>query len=391
MKQDPVCGANIPESTPYRLEYGEREYFFCSSECMRSFKDMKKSVIRLKNRIDEEKRLAFGKLRKDIIKPGICTMCGACAATCESIEIIDSQPRLVGPCNGCGVCYIQCPRTITTEEDLIAQIRFAYAARSKLKDIMGQDGGVVTALLAYALEEGLIDCAVVSTRSEDQPWKPVAIVAESYKDLLKSSGSIYSHSMTIKQLMESIQKGRRSIAFVGPSCNIDAVYKMQKSPHGFLHLFMRAHVLRLGLFCMDTFSYEGIKEFSEKHGLSLRDIEGMKIRKGIFEFETKEGVEKYPLSEFDEYRSSSCKYCTDMAAENSDISFGGVGSPDGYTTVLARTSIGYEIFNEAISSGFIEASPLTAVGMERVLHLAKLKKVQMYGINRRNTKNAKSV
>ena len=386
MKYDPVCDQEVQESTPYRLKYGDQEYYFCSQECMRSYREMKESVIRLKHSIDEEKRISFGKLNRDIIKPGICTMCGACAASCEYIEMRDDKPRIVGPCNGCGVCYNQCPRTITTEEDLIGKFRFAYAASSKLKDVKGQDGGVVTALLAYALEKGLIDCAVVSVKSEVEPWRPIAIVAESYGDLLSSSGSIYSHSMTLQQLMDSIKKGMRSIAFVGPSCNIDAVYKMQKSPSGFLRLFMRANVLRLGLFCMDTFSYEGIKEFAENHGFLLKDIDAMKIRKGKFEFETKEGVEKYPLSEFDEYRSSSCKYCTDMAAENSDISFGGIGTPDGYTTVLARSSLGYEIFKEAINSGFIEARPLTNTEMEPVLNLAKLKKVQMYGINRRDKK-----
>lgn len=384
MKRDPVCKQAVLESTPYRLEYGDQKYFFCSPECLRSFKDMKQSEIRLKRSLEDEKRIGFGKLRKEIIKPGICTLCGACAASCDYIEIWDEQPRLVGPCDSCGICYNQCPRTITTEEALIGKIRFAYAGRSKLKAINGQDGGVVTALLAYALDEGLVDCAVVTTKSNKQPWQPVAIVAQSYEDLLNSSGSIYSHSMTLEQLMDSIRKGMRSIAFVGPSCNIDAVYKMQKSPYGLLHLFMRANILRLGLFCMDTFDYEGIKQFAESRGLSLKDIDSMKIRKGMLEFKSKGELNKYPLSEIDEYRSTSCKYCTDMAAENSDISFGGIGSPDGYTTVLARSSIGYEVFNAAIRAGFIEARPLENTGMESVLHLAKLKKVQMYGIHRRS-------
>jgi coenzyme F420 hydrogenase subunit beta len=55
----------------------------------------------------------------------------------------------------------------------------------------------------------------------------------------------------------------RSIGFVGPSCNIDAVYKMQTSPYGLLHMFMRANILKMGLFCMDTFNYEGLKAFLE--------------------------------------------------------------------------------------------------------------------------------
>ena len=385
MKIDPVCNKEVPETTPYTVEHGCKVYYFCSAECMNKYDYMGKSVIRLKHNLEEKKRVSFGKLRKEIIKPGICTLCGACAASCRSIIISGDVPKLVGPCTSCGVCYNQCPRTITTEEELVGRIRFAYGARNTLDCLHGgQDGGVVTALITYALEEGLIDCAVVTTHTKEEPWKPVAIIAERCEDLLPSSGSIYSHSMTMEALMDAIQRGMRSIAFVGPSCNIDAVYKMQKSPYGFLRIFMRSNVLKLGLFCMDTFSYEGIKEFVEMHDVRLVDIDSMKIRKGRFEFLTGEDVSTFSLDEFDQYRSSSCKYCTDLTAENADISFGGIGTPEGYTTVLARSSIGYEIFNEAVATGYIEARPLEEKEMDRVLHLAKLKKVQMYGLSRRN-------
>ena len=386
MKQDPICKKEVDKDTSFQKEYDGETYYFCSSECLKTFTEMKKSVIRLKRSLDEKKRVSFGKLNKDVIKPGICTLCGACAASCESITIENKRPKIVGPCTSCGVCYNQCPRTITTEEELVGKLRFAYSAKSLLSQHNGQDGGAVTALLAYGLEEGLIDCAVVTTHSKDQPWKPVAIIAEDRAEVLESSGSMYSHSMTMEQLMQAIQQGMRSIAFVGPSCNIDAVHKMQRSPYGFLHMFMRANVLRLGLFCMDTFSYEGIKEFVENHGMRLADIEAMKIRKGKFEFEQAGQISRFSLSEFDEYRSTSCKFCTDMAAENSDISFGGVGTPDGYTTVFARSSIGYEIFNEAVENGFLEARPLADYEMDRVLNLARMKKVQMYGVNRRSKK-----
>lgn len=344
-----------------------------------------KSIIRLKKSIGSHERIGFGKLRKDVIKPGICTLCGACASTCESISIVDNLPKLIDKCDGCGVCYKQCPRTITTEEDLIGKIRHAYCAKTAIPELKGQDGGIITSVLAYALEEGLIDCAIVTTKSDEEPWKPVPIVAKTYEDLLSSSGSIYSHSMTMEALMTAIKQDMRSIAFVGPSCNIDAVTKMQRSPHGFLRLFMRANILKMGLFCMDTFYYEGIRDFVESKNMKLEDIDAMKIRKGKFEFTTDEEIKEFSLNEFDIYRSSSCKFCTDMAAEKSDISFGGVGSPNGWTTVLARTGIGYEIFNEAADCGYIESRVLEKSEMEKVHNLAKMKKVQMYSISKRNS------
>ena len=71
-----------------------------------------------------------------------------------------------------------------------------------------------------------------------------------------------------------------------------------------------------------------------------------------------ETTKSFPLHDLDAYRSSSCKFCTDLTAENPDISFGGVGSPQGWTTVLARSGIGYEIFNEAVDSGYIRSKTL---------------------------------
>ncbi|NIA03230.1 MAG: NADP oxidoreductase [Nitrospirae bacterium] len=383
MPIDPICKREVPETSPYRTESGGMTYFFHNSECKKKFDDMTKNVIRVKRNLEDKKKISFGRLRKDIIRPGICAACGACAASCPSITLDGETPKLIGPCTACGICYNQCPRTITTEEGLIGTIRHPYAARSTISGLKGQDGGVITSLLAYALEEGLIDCAIVTVRSKEDPWKPVPVIATTYDELIESVRSIYSHSMTIGALMNAVQQGMHSIAFVGPSCNIDAVYKMYKSPYGLLHLLMRVNILPLGLFCMDTFSHEGTKEFVESKNLKLEDIESMKIRRGNIELERTGETLVYSLDELDPYRSSSCKFCSDLTAENANISFGGVGTPDGWTTVLTRTGKGHEIFNEAVENGYIEARDLEENEMTRVLNLARMKKVQKYGVERR--------
>lgn len=383
MPLDPICKRKVQEDSIFTTEYGGKKYRFCSIDCKNKFDLLEKRVIRLKRSIAEKEKISFGKLRNDIIKPGICTLCGACAASCESIVIRDDQPKLIDKCTACGVCYNQCPRTITTEEGLIGKLRNAYCARTLIPELKGQDGGVVTSLLAYALEEGLIDGAIVTTRSEEEPWRPVPIVARSYEEVVAASGSMYSHSMTMEALMSAIKQGMGSIAFVGTSCNIDAVHKMQRSPYGFLHMFMRANILKMGLFCMDTFSYEGLRDFITEKEMRLEDIDSMKIRKGKLELQTHDELKVFELGELDQYRSSSCRYCTDLTAENADISFGGVGTPKNWTTVLARTGLGYEFFNEAVDTGYIESRLLEEKEMDKVLNLAKMKKIQLYSVNRR--------
>ncbi len=383
MPIDPICKREVPETTQYTTKSEGKTYYFHDPECKKKFDDMAKNIVRVKRSLKAKEKISFGRLRKDIIKPGICAACGACAASCPSIIMDGEKPKLIGPCTACGICYNQCPRTITTENGLIGRIRHPYAARSAIKEIRGQDGGVVTALLAYALEEGLIDCAIVTVKSRDEPWRPVPIIATTADELIESAGSIYTHSMTIQALMNAVQQGMRSIAFVGPSCNIDAVYKIYKSPYGLLHMFMRANILPLGLFCMDTFSHEGMEEFVASNHLKLEDIESMKIRWGKIELVKDGETIIYDLGELDQYRSSSCKYCTDLTAENAAISFGGVGAPDGWTTVFTRTGRGYEIFNEAVEAGYIESRDLEEKEMARVLNLARMKKVQKYGVIRR--------
>ena len=383
MAIDPICKREVPPDTPYTSDQDGKTYYFHNPECKKKFDDVAKNIVRVKRSLKDKEKISFGRLRKDIIKPGICAACGACAASCPSIIMEGEKPKLIGPCTACGICYNQCPRTITTEEGLVGSIRHPYAARSALKGARGQDGGVVTSLLAYLLEEGLLDCAIVTVKSEDEPWRPVPVIATTYDEIMESAGSIYAHSMTIQALMNAVQQGMRSIALVGPPCNIDAVYKIYKSPYGLLHMFMRANILPLGLFCMDTFTYEGIEEFVASRHLELKDIESMKIWRGKIELEKGGETFVYDLSELDPYRSSSCKYCTDLTARHAAISFGGVGTPDGWTTVFTRSGRGYEIFHEAVEMGYIESRDLEEKEMTRVLNLARMKKVQKYSLIRR--------
>lgn len=384
---DPVCKMEVDEKTQFKSVYKTKEYYFCSEECKRKFDELDKSVIRVRRSLKDKERISFGKLKREIIDPGICTLCGACVASCEVLSVVNGRPALKGKCTACGVCYNQCPRTITTESSLIGNVRDVFTAKTAIPEVKGQNGGVVTSMLLYAFEEGLIDSAVVTVKSEDEPWRPVPIVAQTREDILRASGSIYVHSLTMETLMSAIKRGSRSIGFVGPSCNIDAVYKMQNSPYGLLHMFMRANILKMGLFCMDTFNYEGLKKFLEEKGIPLSTVEEMRIQKGKFCIKT-ESENIFPLSDLDMYRNGSCTVCTDLTAEKSDLSFGGVGSKEGYTTVLARTGLGLELFQDAEDRGYIKIEPLGREGLEKVLYQAKAKKVQMYMIKKRIEKGA---
>ena len=345
----------------------------------------------------EGKQDSYGMLMKEIVRTGICTECGTCAAVCPVLEWDDlsSQPKLIGKCTGCGICYNQCPRTITDPIQLMGEFKTGYVANTDIPEVIGgQDGGTVTSLLCYLFDEHLVDAAIVTMKDPNNPWHPVAQVITSKEDAIKSSGSIYTHSQTVEALLDAVRKDFRSIAFVGVPCNIDAVDKMFNSPTGMLKYFMRCHVLRIGLFCMDSFSTETLYTFFKNDGIDLSEITKMDINKGKFHLYVKdqeEPIKSYKISSLHKFKSSSCNFCTDLAAENADISVGSVGSGPNKNTVFARTGLGSEIIEDAAKKGYLKIEPFNAINLDAVLFLAKLKKVSRYTMKKRKVYIVKDI
>lgn len=104
------------------------------------------------------------------------------------------------------------------------------------------------------------------------------------------------------------------------------------------------------------------------------------IKKGKFRVYI-EGQEMLtvPIKELDEFVRSSCKVCEDFTAEFADICVGGVGCPDGWCTVITRTTRGQEFLSEAEKNGWIELNPIDPgkFGMEQVLRLSASKKASV--------------
>jgi coenzyme F420 hydrogenase subunit beta len=61
-----------------------------------------------------------------------------------------------------------------------------------------------------------------------------------------------------------------------------------------------------------------------------------------------------PLDEIESIARPACLACTDFANEYADIAVGGLGSPDGFTTVLLRTIGGKRVYTDAVHRGYVE-------------------------------------
>jgi coenzyme F420 hydrogenase subunit beta len=60
-----------------------------------------------------------------------------------------------------------------------------------------------------------------------------------------------------------------------------------------------------------------------------------------------------PFDALEEMARPACLACTDFSNDYADLSAGGLGSPNGYTTILIRTPKGSRIYGEALRQGYI--------------------------------------
>lgn len=313
-------------------------------------------------------------LWKDVVLAGKCTGCAGCVVSCpiEVVGYAEERPKLVGKCTSCGICAQICPRY---KKSLASVDAFVFGRKAKPEEDFGiyrrvlvakvrdarilrvcQDGGVVTALLIFALENGLIDGAAVSGVSQEKPFYPVPKLALTPREVLECAGTRYSYSPNLLALREGIKLKKESLAFVGTPCQIQALRRMEMLP---LKKYAKALSFSIGLLCTESFTYEGLME---KHiqgvmGIDLRDVEKINIKAKVL-VTTKSGeVAVIPLKEAKQYAQKTCSLCQDFSAELADISTGGVGLKD-WTLTILRTQKGEELFKQAESKGLIETKPV---------------------------------
>ncbi len=330
---------------------------------------------------ENAKRFAFKKLEREIIKKEICVECGTCVSVCPvnaiSGEWQDARyvPKLTGDCVACGLCYAFCPRTFSLDDELLGRVRDVYQVRSMLENVRRQNGGAATSFLRYLLQEKLIDAAIVAIPGNNK-WRPVSSIITSPDDL--QGGTFYSHIPMTTSLMEAISKGHKRIAIVGTSCNIDALEKIQSRPAGVLARSKDLEVLRLGLFCMDSFNYSKLVDFLRENSIEIDSVKRFEISKGKLRAETDAGSFEWPIADLEHLMNKSCHYCYDLTSMNADVSFGNIGSEDDWTTVIVRTKRGADLFNRMLESKTVEYEKLEQKAVFVIEKIARMKMKRRY-------------
>ncbi len=309
------------------------------------------------------------KLKKEVIDSGYCILCGACAAFCNKMEIADT-PQLKSPCildtgsTRCGeqgLCYDNCPMVLQQKPEYIhgekGDPELGYhtkivAARSKKPEILekAQDGGTVTTLLYVALENKLIDGALVVDK--DDKWKTIPKLITTTEELEKTAGSKYTvcpNALLLGKVLKNLEL--RDVAIVGTPCQIHAVRNLQETLFDQRSEDAEVKIYTIGLFCSGTFHYD--KLISHAPGTDITKVKRMDFKKNNLQIKAEETV-IIPIDELEETMMESCHLCIDYTSELADISVGSVGTPKGWSTVIVRSELGEELLKNATKTGYLE-------------------------------------
>lgn len=331
--------------------------------------------------MSNKERLSFDDLKRDVIDRGICDMCRGCVSFCSAdtlyaLTIKDNKPAYLNKddCLKCGICYMICPNTEDLEPALKKKFDYELpvgryvsvdSLRTTSTDIRSvcTDGGVVTSLLQYLLDTGFVDGAVISRK--EGLWNNQPMIATNLDDLMAGAGTSMAVSPSVEDLggyttyvpmMLAIRSLRASdmtrVAFVGTPCQIRTLRKMQ------LLQIVPAHIVRftIGLFCYENFNFtnEGKKYLEKKIMTPLKNIAKINVKEDFIVKLDDGRLVKIDLDELGDLVRPECVSCTDFSNYASDISVGGLGSPDGYTTTMIRSLLAKSLIEEAIAKGYLE-------------------------------------
>ncbi|MFX0082202.1 MAG: Coenzyme F420 hydrogenase/dehydrogenase, beta subunit C-terminal domain [Candidatus Hodarchaeota archaeon] len=330
---------------------------------------------------------------KVIFESKNCSGCGLCAGICpvNCLHIYNGFGKIdEDKCIRCGLCYFVCPRSylpvrvLNMAQEKTAEIKEyqnvghfleAYSARTKIKEIskICQDGGISSTCLYYLFDKNKIDLAL-GAKMSNTLWRPEPILLKNKEDILSTAGTKYVNNPNLQLLNQNELKDKK-IAVVGVPCQMQALLKSKIYNVGFPSLNNINY--RIGIFCMESFSYESLLKICEKLNVDINDAKKMDINKGKFFVYTQKGEElNIPIKEISHLAREDCEMCYDLTSESADISIGSIGSPPGWNTVLIRTEKGKELYEELISNNLIESKPIEDVkpGLPMLQRIAGSKK-----------------
>jgi coenzyme F420 hydrogenase subunit beta len=339
-------------------------------------------------------------LESEVINRELCTLCGACVGMCPYILAYRGRVLVRDVCDlSAGRCSTYCPRISLDVNELSRTVFDAPYDWNGMGTVLGifmarptdgkararaQDAGTVSTFARFALEQGIIDSAVV-TFFDDKAFPQARAVSDG-EELVQSAGSSYMATPVLEAFNRAVKEpDRKRIGVVATPCQAMALARMKglKPEEG---SGIDKLELVIGLFCTWALSYPAFAEFLEKE---VPDpIVKYKIPPPpaqVLQTFTSQGETDLPLDRIMPFIRPACRFCHDMTSEFADISVGAVeftdvqvgdhakkGSP--WNTVIVRTERGMRLLDSARDKGIIETAQLPSNILDHLKNAARNKK-----------------
>lgn len=345
----------------------------------------------------QAKNLPMGQneLRQQVLNSDLCTNCGACVNLCPYFAYYKDHTVIVDQCDREeGRCYAFCPRTETDlahlrrrlfdPEDLtpeLGPVKGFYMTRAADEAVRrsAQHGGTVTTLMTLALQEGIIDTAVVA--GDDGTLQPGGVAAQKPSEILKHAKSKFVVSPTVATFHAVAKTDVEKIGVVATPCQALALAKMRAKPIPDKDSHIDKLQLVVGLFCGWALSWRELKDLLRQE-LKEEDILGLDIPPSQYhslEVHTRSGMVEISLDRVLPCVREACQYCDDMTAEFSDISVGSARSPEGWQAarswnqVIVRSTRGVDLIERARRRGLLEFCDIPTGNLTKLKKAARNK------------------
>jgi len=331
-----------------------------------------------------------------VVNDGLCTGCGTCYSLCPNNAIkieIENKYGIYLPhldnerCNGCGICIKACPGHEVDfnalnmkifrkkpDDTLIGNYINCYFGHSTDYGIQYNcaSGGLITQLLIFALDEGIIDGALVTRMKIDKPFEPEPFIARTRDEIIEASKSKYCPvpaNIALKKILDN--DGRYAV--VGLPCHIHGVIKAENINSK----LKQRIVMHLGIWCSTTCNFFATDFVLRKHDINKINVNRIEYRgegwpggMSVYHLDGKKAfipLGKYWDINFASFSPSRCRLCCDASAELSDISFGDYRGRNmfliekiGQSGIISRTAIGESILNRMLSKQKIEIAKISS-------------------------------
>jgi coenzyme F420 hydrogenase subunit beta len=332
-----------------------------------------------------------------VVSDGLCCGCGTCVSLCPTGAIILNLDKKKGvyipyvqinECKKCGICYRVCPGhgvdfkqlnegTFGSEPDdiLIGNYQECFLGYAKDNNVRynASSGGVVTSLLLFALDTGLIDGALVTRMKNGSPFEPEPFIARSREEIISASKSKYCPvpvNIILKEILQS--EPEMKYAIVGLPCQIQGIRKAM-----LINEKLREKIaFQIGLFCSHSDNFHQNDQILSELGVDKGDVSKINYRgegwPGQMSVELKNSqVVFFPYFKGILYHTmwfnviERCLFCCDLTAELADISCGDPWLDEvlsnekmGKSILIARSDVGTSLYSNAKKAGYIEADTL---------------------------------